>query len=111
LKNREHLNAWSRDYYHKHRERKREYLREWSKRSPRRRLIFQKWERCGRLCYICGKDLPKVEIVVDHVVPSIKGGPNHISNLMPTHNRCNCKKNDKLNYSFARPDLLEIANG
>lgn len=106
--NRERVNAYFREYYKTHPAR-REYLREWSTRSPRRKAIQTKWEVCGHLCYICGNRLERLEIVVDHVIPLAKGGSNDLNNLMPTHNRCNCRKNDRLDFPIVRPDLVGIA--
>lgn len=46
-------------------------------------------------CYLCSYPLTN-PMHMDHVVPLSKGGSHTTSNLMPTHARCNLRKNDAL---------------
>lgn len=47
------------------------------------------------LCYLCGKPITRVnELSQDHIIPKSKGGQTVESNLLPTHKRCNNRKND-----------------
>jgi 5-methylcytosine-specific restriction endonuclease McrA len=46
-------------------------------------------------CYLCGRALTN-PMHMDHVVPLSKGGSHTTSNLLPTHARCNLRKNDAL---------------
>lgn len=45
----------------------------------------------GRVCVRCGSSGP---LVRDHVIPVVRGGRDHISNLQPLCKRCNSAKND-----------------
>jgi 5-methylcytosine-specific restriction endonuclease McrA len=105
-KNPDKANARCRDYYHKHKERIREYQRLWKPRSPKRLEMIERWGVCDETCYICGEHLDDTEITIDHVFPSVYGGRSTIDNLMPVHGSCNSRKQHKLDFPLARPDLL-----
>jgi len=45
-------------------------------------------QRDGDVCFLCKSPL-QADITIDHLVPVAHGGPNHISNLVLMHNRCN----------------------
>jgi len=54
-------------------------------------------------CHICGEPIDytlkwpdPMCFVVDHVIPLIKGGLDHISNKRAAHNLCNSKKRARL---------------
>ena len=47
-------------------------------------------------CQICGKELKKEEITIDHIIPLSKGGGNNIENLQPLCKSCNSKKSNKI---------------
>lgn len=118
---REMINAQQRAYRAKNRERVLGQFREWMRnhqehfaelkrgKAPRRAAILQKWQLCGELCYICGEHLERVDIEMDHVLPRAHEGTNDIENLMPTHKRCNRRKNKRLDYPIVRFDLVQIA--
>lgn len=53
-------------------------------------------DRWGNKCYICGKELTYSEITIDHVIPSSKGGTDHVNNLRPCCRSCNNRKADKV---------------
>ncbi|TWA71863.1 HNH endonuclease [Azospirillum baldaniorum] len=44
--------------------------------------------RDGDRCFFCGAPLGD-DITVEHLVPAVHGGPNHISNLVLAHAACN----------------------
>ncbi|AWJ93263.1 HNH endonuclease (plasmid) [Azospirillum baldaniorum] len=44
--------------------------------------------RDGDGCFFCGRPLGD-DITVEHLVPAVHGGPNHISNLVLAHAACN----------------------
>lgn len=46
-------------------------------------------------CYLCARPLTN-PMHMDHVVPLSKGGAHTTANLLPTHARCNLRKNDAL---------------
>lgn len=59
------------------------------------------------LCALCGEKiyypLPKTQqinrggkgsVSVDHIIPVAHGGTDHITNLQPTHTKCNQEKGD-----------------
>lgn len=45
-------------------------------------------KRDGDACFFCGAALDS-DITVEHLVPVSHGGPNHVSNLLLAHARCN----------------------
>lgn len=61
----------------------------------------------GAVCHICCKPidlaLPRkigvegweMGLHIDHVIPISKGGPDKLSNVKPSHGRCNIAKSDK----------------
>ncbi|KKL04855.1 hypothetical protein LCGC14_2611870 [marine sediment metagenome] len=56
-------------------------------------------ERCedvAWICYICNLRIPKDKVSLDHIIPILNGGANHIDNILPTHRGCNFAK---MNYS------------
>lgn len=107
---REKDNARRREVYRRNREFYREYYNLVGHRSPRKVVIWIKWETCEKLCYICGKGLAKEDMHVDHVLAIKNGGTNDIANLMPTHEFCNKAKSHKLNFPIVRPDLVELCS-
>lgn len=58
--------------------------------------VAQLIERDGLGCYLCGRDVDRNELHVDHVVPVVRDGPHIASNLRITHGRCNCIKGSRL---------------
>jgi hypothetical protein len=51
--------------------------------------------RCAELgwhCRICGRELTKETVTIDHVIPVSKGGTNAIENLQPLCRSCNSRK-------------------
>ncbi len=59
-------------------------------------VLAQLVSSCARMkCAICGKNMPKSDRTVDHVIPLAKGGTGHIGNLQIVHLSCNCSKHCK----------------
>ena len=56
------------------------------------RQIRTIWERDGGMCIYCGAPAQ----VIDHVVPSAKGGRSIVANGVCCCKKCNYKKGDKL---------------
>jgi DNA-binding transcriptional regulator YiaG len=60
--------------------------------TPNEKLRALLWERGGRRCGICGKDLELFGLHVDHVIPLSAGGLDSPENLQVSHARCNISK-------------------
>lgn len=45
--------------------------------------------RDGHGCFYCGVDTTEDDRSLEHLVPITHGGPNHLSNLVIAHRRCN----------------------
>lgn len=68
-------------------------------RGPRvgsKRTRFRILKRDGFACVYCGRKAPDVELEVDHVVPTSKGGTSQDSNLVSACRECNGGKSDSL---------------
>lgn len=67
---------------------------EYVKRPTRRpvRLRFDVLARDRYTCRYCGRKAPDVELVVDHIVPVVKGGTNEPANLVTACEDCNSGK-------------------
>jgi len=58
----------------------------------RRKII----ERDNSTCYMCGRKLGYLEIVLDHVIPIARGGSHSEDNMKVACAPCNSRKGDKL---------------
>lgn len=59
-------------------------------------VLAQLISSCAKMrCSICGKNMPKNDRTIDHVIPLAKGGTGHIGNLQVVHLSCNCSKRCK----------------
>jgi hypothetical protein len=47
--------------------------------------------RDGPSCFYCGEDTSEDDRSLEHLVPIAHGGPNHLSNLVLAHRKCNSK--------------------
>jgi hypothetical protein len=72
------------------RERLHHRLKEHNPASPevRKKVL----ELTGGRCAYCDAVLEGVPFEVEHVVPRVNGGPDHISNYVPSCSACNAKK-------------------
>lgn len=50
----------------------------------------------GPFCYLCGHLIIKGRATLDHRIPKVRGGANHISNCGLTHAMCNQRKATKI---------------
>lgn len=58
----------------------------------------------GIACYVCGNEclIEKKDqyhpsyLTIDHVVPKVRGGSDHLENLRPAHARCNMYLNEMM---------------
>lgn len=88
-KNRDHVNAKSREYEHIRRARLESVGGSFSD-SEWKSLL----ELYGNRCLCCGRiDVP---LCADHVVPIAKGGTNTIDNIQPLCRSCNSRKHTKV---------------
>lgn len=46
-------------------------------------------KRDGKACFFCGADTDEDDRSLEHLVPIAHGGPNHLSNLVLAHRKCN----------------------
>lgn len=63
---------------------------------------FEEWqELLKKLNYTCvGCGQKNIKLEEDHIIPLIKGGSDHISNIQPLCGHCNRIKSAKLNFNF-----------
>ncbi|CAJ0719441.1 hypothetical protein LMG6871_02867 [Ralstonia edaphis] len=52
-------------------------------------LVNALLRRDGSACFYCGKDTTEDDRSLEHLVPRAHGGPNHLSNLVLAHRKCN----------------------
>lgn len=50
--------------------------------------------RDGPRCYLCGEEADPADLTLDHRVPLVRGGTNHLANLALAHGACNHEKDD-----------------
>lgn len=55
----------------------------------RRRSVI---ERDGFVCQLCGGDVDRDDVHIDHIVPASLGGGDELTNLQVTHSLCNVRK-------------------
>lgn len=56
------------------------------------------YAKCADLqwhCQLCGKELTRETVTIDHIIPVSKGGTNVLENLQPLCFHCNSVKRDK----------------
>lgn len=51
--------------------------------------------RDGNLCFFCQRYVSEENQTVEHLVPVVHGGPNHMSNYVLAHGSCNQKQGHK----------------
>jgi 5-methylcytosine-specific restriction endonuclease McrA len=49
-------------------------------------------QRDGSRCHICRRRVKRADLVFDHLIPIIHGGPHKASNLAVAHRRCNARR-------------------
>lgn len=59
-------------------------------RNRRPVIVRALLERDGDRCFLCRKALAD-DMTVEHLVPVVHGGPNHISNMALAHSACNLR--------------------
>lgn len=107
----------------KNKEKYRKWLHEWSKTPEQREAhALQESKRRARIkgngwddsvntdtlndliikqnfrCNGCGWEAPKFQM--DHIIPIARGGKHTIRNIQLLCKRCNCKKNDSLDWKY-----------
>jgi len=61
-----------------------------------KKVRFEVFKRDSFRCVYCGSAASEVFLVVDHVEPVAKGGPNDIMNLVSSCESCNAGKGDRI---------------
>lgn len=68
--------------------------------------------RDGLACCYCGRSLEMgARLELDHILPAIKGGTNHESNLATCCGHCNKSKNHRSLAAFARAVAVYVNHG
>lgn len=57
--------------------------------------FYAKCSELGWHCQVCGKELTKDTVTIDHIVPVSKGGTNDSANLQPLCRPCNTRKGNR----------------
>jgi 5-methylcytosine-specific restriction endonuclease McrA len=104
----EHRLAQQRQHRKEHPEKDRAFARK--RRAIKRANGWEKYteaqvlELHGTNCHICGNPIDlslnrkignegwEMSLHIDHVIPISKGGPDKLSNVKPSHGKCNLKK-------------------
>lgn len=74
-----------------------------------RRQVRQGWERQGRICKLCERNIPFDLMHGDHLVPWSRGGPTSMENLQVLCGSCNLRKGSRPHEEVEllfRPDRL-----
>ena len=61
-----------------------------------KKMRFEIFERDNFTCQYCGRQAPKVELQVDHILPVSRGGKNNKDNLITACVDCNIGKSDAM---------------
>lgn len=61
-----------------------------------KKLRFEVFKRDSFRCQYCGAEAPGVLLVIDHIQPVARGGPDDIANLITACFGCNSGKSDRL---------------
>jgi hypothetical protein len=112
-KNKEYHNQKSKEHWLNNRESYR--LRERRYRARKKNNGYEKYteqdifNKYGTDCYLCQKsidlNIPRTEpegLNIEHVIPIVKGGPDTLENVRPSHRNCNLSKHDKDLEEFLR---------
>lgn len=104
----EHRLAQQKQHRQEHPEKDRAFARK--RRAKKRANGWEKYteaqvlELHGAVCHICGDPIDltldrrigndgwEMSLHIDHVIPISKGGPDKLSNVKPSHGKCNLKK-------------------
>ena len=82
-----------------------------SKRNLWNRIRLFYWDmwQPEKLCYLCKFPIQSFELMdLDHLVPTNLGGTNILSNLRPTHSKCN---RSRQNDAYYRPSMFKSNSG
>jgi 5-methylcytosine-specific restriction endonuclease McrA len=68
-------------------------------------------------CAFCGEDIDYTlrfphpdSYEVDHIIPIVQGGADHVDNLAPSHRRCNRAAGDKRPRHDTRPAVTYVTD-
>jgi hypothetical protein len=65
-------------------------------------MLNKIYRESNHTCYLCGKQVPRVQASVDHVIPLSKGGKDDGTNYKLAHSRCNTEKGNMLLADYLR---------
>ena len=72
--------------------------------KAQRNFIYQ---RDGNICTYCGKELTNFDLVIDHILPVVKGGRSNNENLTISCRTCNSQKADMFIDDFIESKSLD----
>jgi 5-methylcytosine-specific restriction endonuclease McrA len=127
-KNKDKRRIQTKIYREKNKEKISELKKAWTKANPhranatkrryrvsKRNGIVEKYTddqvlaKYGTDCYLCQEpidlNIPRTEpkgLNIEHVIPIVKGGPDTLENVRPSHRNCNLSKHDKDLEEFLR---------
>jgi len=94
------------------------YVHEKYKDVPPARILFHKHEkmlilyqlvsRDGKICYLCGREMKKGDMTIDHVIPLSKGGFDGMINYKLTHELCNLEKGNMTEDAYRKMKSKEL---
>ena len=104
-------NARNRRYYQQHKDK---YFAQAAKRRAAVKALYSEKidrlaiaERDNWICYICGQEVRRDEMSMDHVIPVALDGPRSVDNIRLAHLKCNKRKG--ISIQTTKTLLLETA--
>lgn len=75
-----------------------------------KKIKEQIFKRDNYTCYYCGKTNLETKLVVDHKMPTSRGGTHEFTNLITACSKCNTLKGYKTDKEFINNEKIKIPN-